>query len=121
MAINVLVVDDSKVMRSMLIKTLKLTGLPLGEIYQGANGREGLTALEDNWIDLVLADINMPVMNGEEMIEVIRENPTWKELPIVVIRSKEYVKHRLLTFLIDEFFKTHCNSRRIIRAFSNIG
>ncbi|HEX30388.1 TPA: response regulator, partial [Candidatus Poribacteria bacterium] len=66
MALNILVVDDSSVMRSIIIKTLHLCGLPLGEIYQAVNGLEGLQALEENWIDLALVDINMPVMDGEE-------------------------------------------------------
>ena len=70
MAINVLVVDDSGVMRSMIIKTIRLSGLQLGEIHEAGNGREGLEALNQHWIDLVIADLNMPVMNGEEMIEI---------------------------------------------------
>ena len=88
MSVNVLVVDDSAVMRAMVIKTLKLAGTPLGEVYQAANGREGLDVLESNWVDLVFADINMPVMNGEEMINAIRADPAWKELPIVVISTE---------------------------------
>jgi len=88
MAINILVVDDSAVMRAMVIKTLKLAGTPLGEIYQAANGREGLDVLGSHWVDLVFADINMPVMNGEEMIDKIRDDPAWKELPIVVISTE---------------------------------
>jgi len=88
MAINILVVDDSAVMRAMVIKTLKLAGTPLGEIYQAANGREGLDVLGSHWVDLVFADINMPVMNGEEMIDEIRDDPTWRELPIVVISTE---------------------------------
>ena len=88
MSVNILVVDDSAVMRAMVIKTLKLAGTPLGEIYQAANGREGLDSLEKNWVDLVFADINMPVMNGEEMIDAIRSDPAWKELPIVVISTE---------------------------------
>jgi two-component system, chemotaxis family, chemotaxis protein CheY len=73
--VNILIVDDSAVMRSMIRKTIELSGLPLGEIHQAADGREGLTALETNWIDLVIADINMPVMNGEEMIERMQAVP----------------------------------------------
>lgn len=88
MAINILVVDDSAVMRAMVIKTLKLAGTPLGEIYQAANGQEGLDVLGSHWVDLVFADINMPVMNGEEMIDKIRDDPAWKELPIVVISTE---------------------------------
>jgi len=88
MALNVLIVDDSVVMRSMVLKVLRMSGVPLGEVYQAANGQEGLTALDGNWIDLVLADINMPVMNGEEMIEKMRSNPETSEMPVVVISSE---------------------------------
>jgi len=88
MSLNVLVVDDSAVMRAMILKTLRLTKIPLGETYEAANGREGLELLEKHWIDLVLADINMPVMNGEEMIERIRSNPLWKDLAIVVVSTE---------------------------------
>ena len=88
MALNVLIVDDSGVMRAMILKTMKMTGLPLGEIYQAANGQEGLDALGENWIDLVIVDINMPVMNGEEMIDNMRANPEFANTPIVVISTE---------------------------------
>lgn len=97
MSINVLVVDDSAVMRAMIIKTLKLAGTPLGEIYQAGNGKEGLDVLEDHWVDVVFADINMPVMDGEEMIDRIRANPALGDLPIVVV-STEGSKTRIQSF-----------------------
>lgn len=88
MSVNVLVVDDSAVMRSMIAKTIKLSGLKLGEIHQAANGQEGLEALNQHWIDLVIADINMPVMNGEEMIDKMLEHPEFKDIPIVVVSTE---------------------------------
>lgn len=88
MALNVLVTDDSAVMRSMIIKTLRLSGVPLGDIHQAANGEEGLSALEENWIDLALVDINMPVMDGEEMIDRVRHNPVFSDLPVVVVSTE---------------------------------
>ena len=88
MAVNVLVVDDSGVMRSMIAKTIKLSGLRLGEIQQAANGQEGLEALNQHWIDLVIVDINMPVMNGEEMIDEMLENPELRDIPIVVVSTE---------------------------------
>ena len=88
MSLNVLVTDDSAVMRKIICKTLKLSGIPLGEIYEAANGQEGLDVLNDNWVDLVLVDINMPVMDGEEMIQHIRENPETLELPIIVVSTE---------------------------------
>jgi two-component system chemotaxis response regulator CheY len=88
MSLNVLIVDDSAVVRAMILRTMKLAGIPLGEVVQAGNGHEGLAALEANWIDLVVADINMPVMNGEEMISRIRANPLWKDLAIVVVSTE---------------------------------
>ncbi len=88
MSLNILIVDDSTVVRMSIIRTLRLAEIPLDKVYQAANGQEGLDVLENTWIDLVLADINMPVMNGEKMIESIRANPVWKDLPIVVISTE---------------------------------
>jgi two-component system chemotaxis response regulator CheY len=88
MALNVLVVDDSSVMRSIIIKTLKMTDLPLGDIWEAENGEEGLRLLHEKWIDLALIDIHMPVMDGEEMIRHLRKNRQYENLPIVVISSE---------------------------------
>jgi len=86
-ALNVLVVDDSAVMRAMIIKTLNLCGIPVGEVHQAGNGQEGLEVLSDNWVDLVLVDINMPVMNGEEMITKLRDNPETRDLAVIVVST----------------------------------
>ena len=94
MSINVLVVDDSGVMRTMILKSMRMSGLPLGEVHQAPNGQEGLSLLNQHWIDLVIADINMPIMNGEEMIDRMKENPETEDIPIVVI-STEGSKARL--------------------------
>ncbi len=88
MAVNVLVVDDSGVMRSMIVKTLRLSGLQLGEIHQANNGQEGIDALNEHWIDLVIVDINMPVMNGEEMIDRMRENSMFNDTPVLVVSTE---------------------------------
>lgn len=91
MSFNVLVVDDSAVMRSMIIRILRLTGLSLGEVYEAPNGKEGLRILDDKWVDLALVDINMPVMNGEEMIDRIRKNQTTADLPIIVVSTESNI------------------------------
>jgi two-component system, chemotaxis family, chemotaxis protein CheY len=88
MALNILVVDDSSVMRSIIIKTLRLTGLPLGDIWEAENGEEGLRLLQEKWIDLALVDIHMPVMDGEEMIRRLRKNNQYENLPIIVVSSE---------------------------------
>lgn len=88
MAINVLVTDDSGVMRSMIIKSMGMCGMQLGEVYQAANGQEGLAQLAGNWIDLVFVDINMPVMNGEEMINRMKAEDATADIPIIVISTE---------------------------------
>lgn len=88
MAINVLIVDDSAVMRAMILKTMRMTSLLLGDIYQAADGRQGLKALNEHRIDLVLLDISMPVMNGEQMIDCMIEDPDLRDIPVVVISTE---------------------------------
>ena len=88
MSLNVLIVDDSSVGRMMVSKCLTLSGVPIGQIHQAGNGQEGMDALAEHWVDLIFADINMPVMNGEEMIERIRANSKWDDVPIVVISTE---------------------------------
>lgn len=88
MALNILIVDDSAVVRTMIAKTLRLAGLPVSEVHEAGNGQEGLDVLESHWVDLVFADLNMPVMNGEEMIRRIRANEVWADLPLIIISTE---------------------------------
>jgi len=88
MALNILVVDDSAVMRSMIIKTLGMSGVETGDIYQADNGKKGLEILDLNWIDLLFIDINMPVMDGMQMLKQVRENPTTYDLPVLIISTE---------------------------------
>ncbi len=92
MALNVLIVDDSDVIRAMIARTLTLAQIPLGEVYQAANGREALSMLDESWVDLVLADINMPVMSGAEMLERMRANPRTADVPVVVVSTEGATK-----------------------------
>ncbi|MEJ2100067.1 MAG: response regulator [Desulfobacterales bacterium] len=88
MAINALIIDDSAVMRAMILKAMRMSGLPLGDIYQAADGRQGLKVLNEHWIDLVLLDISMPVMDGEQMLDYMIEDPDLKDIPVVVISTE---------------------------------
>ncbi len=87
MSLKVLVVDDSSVMRSIIIKTLRLSGLNLESILTAGNGQEALGVLATNPVDLALVDINMPIMNGEELIEKVRSTPELAALKVIVVSS----------------------------------
>lgn len=97
MPLNILVVDDSPVMRGIIIRTIKLSGVEFSEIYEAGNGKEGLDMLESQWIDLLFLDVNMPVMNGLEMLEKIRSNPEIKDLPVLIV-STESNENRIKYF-----------------------
>ncbi|PJA26722.1 MAG: response regulator [candidate division Zixibacteria bacterium CG_4_9_14_3_um_filter_46_8] len=87
MAFNILLVDDSKAIRSIIIKTLRLTKLDIDQIYEAANGKEALDVLLNNWIDLVLSDINMPVMTGIELVEEMAKDDLLKTIPVIIIST----------------------------------
>ena len=109
MALNIIVVDDSSVMRAMIIKTLRLSQLPLGEVLEAPNGQEALKVLDIKWVDLALVDINMPVMDGEEMIDRLRQNPVTEDLPVIIISTegsetrKEVLKQKGAGFVHKPF------------------
>jgi len=88
MSLNILIVDDSKVMRKIILKTIGISGVSLGEVYEASNGQEGLDMLNKKKVDLVMADINMPVMNGEEMIDAMKDNPVMNKIPVIVISTE---------------------------------
>jgi two-component system chemotaxis response regulator CheY len=88
MAYNVLIVDDSQTMRKVIIKALHLSGFALGECLEAENGQKALELLESNWIDLILTDLNMPVMNGWEFIRQLKQNPVLAGLPVVLITTE---------------------------------
>jgi two-component system chemotaxis response regulator CheY len=88
MAYTLLIVDDSATTRSIIKKVLRLTELELGELHEAKNGEEGLALLRNTWVDLVLADLNMPVMTGTQMIEAMADDPVLRSVPVVVISSE---------------------------------
>jgi len=88
MAFNILLVDDSNVVKAVLFKILSQSSLPINQIYDAANGAEALEVLELHSMDLVVADINMPVMDGVEMIEWMHADTRFNHIPVVVISTE---------------------------------
>jgi len=96
MAYNILIVDDSQTMRAVLTKTLCMAGIEIGTVTEAENGREALSILEKEWVDIVFADINMPVMNGVEMVKEMQKLGYMESTPVIII-STEGSKTRLDT------------------------
>ncbi len=115
MALNVLVVDDSSTFRSVVGKALSLADIPLSEIYQAGNGEEALEVLNGNWVDLIFLDINMPVMDGGEFVERIRDDPVLSSIPIVVLTSEGSTPRidRLKSAGVKAYLRKPCKPRAI--------
>jgi len=95
MAGDVLIVDDSTTIRQMVKKTMKMAGLDVGAIYEAANGIQALAQLNEHPVAAMLVDINMPTMNGIQLLTRIKENDRLKDIPIVIVStegSKERIK-----------------------------
>jgi two-component system chemotaxis response regulator CheY len=83
---KVLVVDDSKAVRGIVKKMLKNLG---HEVYEAENGEKALESLyEHNWFDLILLDWNMPGMNGYEFLKIVKKNPEWQDIKIMMVTSE---------------------------------
>lgn len=85
---NVLIVDDSAAIRKILQRVLSQAEIPVTSVFQAGDGQEALRILESQEIGLVLTDINMPNMDGIELLRVIRQNKLWKTLPVLMITTE---------------------------------
>ncbi len=88
MSLNILIVDDSVTIRTVIAKAIGMSNAPVNEIQFAANGQEALNILSKSFVDLVLVDINMPVMNGVEMIDRMQTQEQLKSIPVVVVSTE---------------------------------
>jgi len=87
MALNIMIVDDSPVMRTFIRRVVALTGLDVGRYCEAGNGEDALHWLGERWIDLILTDINMPRMNGEEFLRCMEQNELFRTIPVIVVST----------------------------------
>jgi len=88
MAFTVLIVDDSSSMRAVIKKTIKVSGFNVGQFLTAEDGKDAMKVLSAEWVDLVLTDINMPNMNGIELIEKMKEDEILKTIPVVIVTTE---------------------------------
>jgi two-component system chemotaxis response regulator CheY len=85
---GVLVVDDSTAIRKILQRALRQTGMSIGAIYEAGDGQEALTLLETEKVDLILSDINMPKMDGLQLLATLKASAQWRHIPVVMITTE---------------------------------
>ena len=85
--LNILIVDDSAMMRTMIRRATGLCGVPIGEVYEAGNGRDAIALLETKSVDALFTDINMPGMTGTELLRAIEQDGRWPGLLRVIIST----------------------------------
>lgn len=86
--LKVLIVDDSAVMRKIVERALRQAGLEIGEVLEASNGAEALVEVEKGSLDIILSDINMPVMDGLEFLRNLGKIEAGKGVPVVMITTE---------------------------------
>jgi two-component system chemotaxis response regulator CheY len=93
MSKRILTIDDSKTMRDMLLMTLEEAGF---DVLQAVDGQDGLDVLGKERVDVVITDINMPIMDGYEVIRNLRKNPVHKTTPILVLTTESDAEKKVI-------------------------
>jgi two-component system chemotaxis response regulator CheY len=87
-SVRALIVDDSSVMRKIVERSLRQAGIELTQVFEAGNGVEALGVLKENLVDLILCDINMPVMDGLQFVKELSAVANGKDIPVVMITTE---------------------------------
>lgn len=88
MSFNVMIVDDSGAMRAVIKKVITISGFKINNCYEAANGREALEKLKQNWVDVIISDVNMPEMNGLELLKSLSQDPLYRSIPAIIVSTE---------------------------------
>lgn len=115
-AYKVLIVEDSPTMRQLIVFALKrIRGLILVE---ASDGVDGLKKLSGEKFDLILTDINMPIMDGLKLVSLVRNDPGYKDVPIIIITTEgaNEDRERALALGADAYITKPIQTNQIIEA-----
>ncbi len=86
--LDFLIVDDSAVMRAVITKLVRMSGLPVGQIHHAADGAKALAVLDTHSVDLMTVDINMAGMTGDELVRRLRADPVTAAQRVLIVSSE---------------------------------
>jgi two-component system chemotaxis response regulator CheY len=89
---KILVAEDSSTMRSLIVATLE--AMDDFDLFEAANGFEALRILPREKVDLLITDINMPDINGLELLNFVRTNPLYEKTPVIIVSTEGSVRDR---------------------------
>ncbi len=122
MSLNLLIVDDSSIVRKVFRRTLDMTDVPLGSLFEAENGQQALEILDREWVDLIFLDINMPVMNGVEFLSQLRSSSDRGTTPVIIVStegSKER-KEQIIEQGISGYLRKPVSPEALIEAIHQV-
>jgi len=91
---HILIVEDSATMRSLVVSALEELGAPV-RITEASSGFEALRELPRGAYDLIVTDINMPDINGLELVSFVKSNSAYRSIPLLIISTEGSERDRL--------------------------
>lgn len=88
MALDVMIVDDSAAIRKILHRVLVQADVPLGSVHEAGDGKEALEKLKSASVGLILSDINMPNMDGLELLSALKSQDATKSVPVIMVTTE---------------------------------
>lgn len=88
MPLDVLIVDDSAAIRKILNRVLVQAEVPLGKVHEASDGGEALEKLKTEKVGLILSDINMPNMDGIELLTRVKADDALKTIPVLMVTTE---------------------------------
>jgi two-component system chemotaxis response regulator CheY len=83
---TILVVEDSPAMRQLLSFAMKR--IPGSNVIEATDGVDALKKLSSGKVDIIIADINMPIMDGLKLLSLVRGNDTYKNIPVIIVTTE---------------------------------
>ncbi|MDA8078609.1 MAG: response regulator [Nitrospiraceae bacterium] len=115
---NILVVEDSPTMRQLISFAIKR--IPSSHVIEATDGVDALKKLSSEKIDLILADINMPVMDGLKLVSLVRGNPAYKDIPIIIVTTEgaEEDRKRALSIGANAYLPKPIQTQQLLKLVS---
>jgi two-component system chemotaxis response regulator CheY len=112
---NILVVEDSPTMRQLISFAIKR--VPNSSVIEATDGVDALKKLSSEKVDLIVADINMPVMDGLKLVSLVRGNPVFKDIPVIIVTTEgaEEDRKRALSIGANAYLPKPIQTQELLR------
>ncbi|MBI4685302.1 MAG: response regulator [Nitrospirae bacterium] len=117
---NILIVEDSPTMRQLI--SFAMRRIQGSKVIEATDGVDALKKLSSEKVDLILADINMPVMDGLKLVSLVRGNPIYKDIPIIIITTEgaEEDKKKALAIGANAYLPKPIQTQELIKLVNSI-